>query len=173
MPHLVYRTCMPRPRLRNARTKAGAGRFHECSNICDLYRSSRSNPIAAIFRGGAKLSLRASFRLKNLMRQSMKHPNPYLAISSAVFSKPAFRHRSCAAATQSLLARGFQAEQPSRVDSVAGKLVVSAPYSKRYFCTHNGGLRFSQDRNPLDSWRQGCKKRARDAAKVVLRRSDS
>ena len=81
------------------------------------------------------------------MRQSMKHPNPYLAISSAVFSKPAFRHRSCAAASQSLLAPGFQADATLRVDSVAGKLVVSESYSKCYFCAYNGGLRFSQDRN--------------------------
>jgi hypothetical protein len=54
--------------------------------MCDLYRFSRSNPIAAIFRGGAKISLRASFRFKNLMRPAVKHPNPYLAISLAVFS---------------------------------------------------------------------------------------
>jgi len=42
--------------------------LRECSNICDLCRDYRSNPIAAIFRGGAKLSLRASSRFKKLMR---------------------------------------------------------------------------------------------------------
>jgi len=47
----------------------------------------------------------------------VKHPDPYLAISFAVYSKSALRHPPCATPHQAS-ARGFMAMQPSRVDSV-------------------------------------------------------
>jgi hypothetical protein len=57
----------------------------------------------------------------------VKHPNPYLAISIAVFrlfvigqSSSAEYHHFCAAASQSVLAPGFRGDATSRVDSVTG-----------------------------------------------------
>ena len=105
------------------------------------------------YRGVANLSLRASHRFRNSMRPTGEASGPVFGVSFALAPQP----------TQSLKAPGFlKAAQPSRVDSVERKLVVSAAHSKRFFLAVSRAA-FSPGGNANCSW-HGCgAERARDS----------
>jgi|SRR5450759_2952870 hypothetical protein len=96
----------------------------ECSNVCDLYRDSYSNPMAAVLpRRCQPLVTRIAQGLKKMMRPTGEASKPVLAISFAVLF--GFRHRpfviGLAAPPHRASGSGvLLAMQPSRFVSVTG-----------------------------------------------------
>ena len=105
----------------------------QCRNVCTPYFDSSSNPMAAVLprRCQPLVTRISSSDIKLRCAQLVKHQNPYLAISIAVFFG-SFVIGSAPPPHRAPWLRGFVALHPSgRFRN--WKLVVSGRHSKRFF----------------------------------------
>ena len=117
---------------------------HECRTFAIFIAISGSNPIAAISAAALPNSRYAHrSRLKNLMRPTGEASEPISGEFVSRFSKPAFRHPIVAPPPHRASCSGVPGDATVSGRFRCRKLVVSAPYSKRYFSSTRA-LRFSR-----------------------------